>query len=152
MINNSQVFITLESQSKNVSVDSDISTMVESRGSKKQPGEQVLFSCFVSGGCLIVKSVFLTAEFYLSLYEQQQNLLGIRNFSVFAVVLTRVEYETKYSRIDQINVFTGCLPQFLLGPFLITLSHIMEYVIRLLVRKFKAKSLAYSSVALSYNS
>ena len=31
-------------------------------------------------------------------------------------------YETKYSRVDQVN-FKGCLPQILLGPFLNTLSH-----------------------------
>ena len=34
------------------------------------------------------------------------------------------KYGTKYSRIDQVKFFKGCLPQFLLGPFLNTLSRI----------------------------
>ena len=29
--------------------------------------------------------------------------------------------ETKYSRMDQVKLFKGCLPQILLGPFLNTL-------------------------------
>ena len=33
-------------------------------------------------------------------------------------------YETKYSRMDQVKFFKGCLPQMLLGPFLNTLSHL----------------------------
>ena len=31
---------------------------------------------------------------------------------------------TKYSKIDQIEFFKGCLRQFLLDPFLDTLSHL----------------------------
>ena len=33
-------------------------------------------------------------------------------------------YGTKYSRMDQVKFFKGCLPQILLGPFLNILSHI----------------------------
>ena len=36
---------------------------------------------------------------------------------------------TKYSRMDQVKFFKGCLPQVLLGPFLNTLSHIFDSVI-----------------------
>ena len=32
-------------------------------------------------------------------------------------------YGAKYSRMDQVKSFKGCLPQILLGPFLNTLSH-----------------------------
>ena len=35
-----------------------------------------------------------------------------------------VTFETKYSRMDQVKFFKGCLPQILLGPFLNTLSHL----------------------------
>ena len=31
---------------------------------------------------------------------------------------------TKYSRVDEVKFFKGCLPQILLGPFLNTLSHL----------------------------
>ena len=31
---------------------------------------------------------------------------------------------TKYSRMDQVKFFKGCLPQILLGPFLNALSHV----------------------------
>ena len=31
--------------------------------------------------------------------------------------------ETKYSRMDQVKLFKGCLPQILLGPLLCTLFH-----------------------------
>ena len=33
-------------------------------------------------------------------------------------------YGTKYSRMDQVNFFKGCLSQILLGPFMNTLFHI----------------------------
>ena len=33
-------------------------------------------------------------------------------------------YWTKYSRMDQVEFFKGCLPQISFGPFLNTLSHI----------------------------
>ena len=33
-------------------------------------------------------------------------------------------FRTKYSRIDQVKIFKDYLPQFLLGPFLNTLSHL----------------------------
>ena len=33
-------------------------------------------------------------------------------------------FGTKYSRMDQLNFFKGCLPQITLGPFLNTLSHL----------------------------
>ena len=34
-------------------------------------------------------------------------------------------FGTKYSRMDQVKFFKGCLPQVLLGPFLNTLSHLL---------------------------
>ena len=33
---------------------------------------------------------------------------------------------TKYSKMDQVKYFKGCLPQILLGPFLNTLSHLFR--------------------------
>ena len=36
-----------------------------------------------------------------------------------------IEYGTKYSRMDQVKLFKGYLPQILFGPFLNTLSHII---------------------------
>ena len=33
-------------------------------------------------------------------------------------------YGTKYSRMDHVKFFTGCLSQVLLGPFLNTWTHI----------------------------
>ena len=33
-------------------------------------------------------------------------------------------YGTKYSRMDHVKFFTGCLSQILLGPFLNTWTHI----------------------------
>ena len=33
-------------------------------------------------------------------------------------------FETKYSRMDQVKCFIGCLRQILLGPFLNTLPHL----------------------------
>ena len=34
-------------------------------------------------------------------------------------------YDTKYSRVDQVKLFKGCLPQILLGPLLNTLYHML---------------------------
>ena len=36
-----------------------------------------------------------------------------------------IKYGTKYSRMDQVKLFKGYLPQILFGPFLNTLSHII---------------------------
>ena len=36
------------------------------------------------------------------------------------------KYGTKYSRMDQVKFFKGCLQQILFGPFLNTLSHILK--------------------------
>ena len=33
-----------------------------------------------------------------------------------------------YSRMDQVKLFKGCLPQILIGPFLNTLTHIFREV------------------------
>ena len=33
-------------------------------------------------------------------------------------------FGTKYSRMDQVKFFKGCLPQILLGPFLNALTHL----------------------------
>ena len=33
---------------------------------------------------------------------------------------------SRYSRMDQVKIFKGCLPQILLGPFLNTLTQIWE--------------------------
>ena len=38
--------------------------------------------------------------------------------------LRHLSSRTKYSRMDQVKFFKGCLPQILLGPFLNTLSHL----------------------------
>ena len=35
-------------------------------------------------------------------------------------------YGTKYSRMDQVKLFKGCLPQISLDPFLNTLSHMIK--------------------------
>ena len=34
--------------------------------------------------------------------------------------------ESKYSKMDQVKFFKGCLPQILLGPFLKTLSQLLH--------------------------
>ena len=36
-------------------------------------------------------------------------------------------YGTKYTRMNQVKCFKGCLPQISLGPFFNTLSHIMGW-------------------------
>ena len=46
-------------------------------------------------------------------------------------VLKISTYGTKYSRMDQVKFFKGCLPQILLGPFLNILSHIKLLFTRL---------------------
>ena len=38
--------------------------------------------------------------------------------------LKQFTYVTKYSTMDQVKFFKGCLPQILLGPFLNTLTDI----------------------------
>ena len=40
--------------------------------------------------------------------------------------MRKMDYGTKYSRMDQVKFFKGCFPQILLGPFLNTLSHFMS--------------------------
>ena len=52
-------------------------------------------------------------------------------FVLYCKSLHYIEYKdssticgTKYSRIDQVKFFKGCLPQFVLEPFLNTLSHV----------------------------
>ena len=35
-------------------------------------------------------------------------------------------FGTRYSRIDQVKFFKGCLPQMLLGPFLDILFHLLH--------------------------
>ena len=40
--------------------------------------------------------------------------------------LRKETIESKYSRIDQVKFFKGCLPQILLGPFLKTLSQLVH--------------------------
>ena len=42
--------------------------------------------------------------------------------------LKKTVYGTKYSRMDQVNSFKGCLPQILLGPFLNILIYIYIYI------------------------
>ena len=52
-------------------------------------------------------------------YLQRSSLFLNLSFKDF-----NITYETKYSRMDQVKFFKGCLLQILLGPFLNTLSHI----------------------------
>ena len=40
-------------------------------------------------------------------------------------LLLRISNVTKYSRMDQVKFFNGCLPQILLGPFVYTLSQML---------------------------
>ena len=49
--------------------------------------------------------------------------------NVIVRIETRRLFETKYSRMDQVKFFKVCLPQILLGPFLNTLTHILEELI-----------------------
>ena len=42
---------------------------------------------------------------------------------LFSVCIFLCKYESKYSRMEQVKFFKGCLPQVLLGPFLNTLPH-----------------------------
>ena len=52
-------------------------------------------------------------------------------------------YGTKYSRMDQV-IFKGCIPQILLGPFLNTLSHVVD-LYRAWATDLKFSKLIYSS-------
>ena len=61
------------------------------------------------------------------------------NWSEEVFVISKIKnivpwtYGTKYSRIDQVKVFKGCLPQILLGLILNTLSHMVLMI--LMVKK-----------------
>ena len=44
--------------------------------------------------------------------------------SIFYVIRLIILHGAKYSRMDQVELFKGCLPQILLGLFLNTLPHI----------------------------
>ena len=61
----------------------------------------------------------LTKEHDVSLWK--------RDFNFFEIKLcVHLElFGTKYSIMDQVTFFKGCLPQILLGPFLNTLSHLL---------------------------
>ena len=37
-------------------------------------------------------------------------------------------YGSRYSRIDQVNFFNGCLSQILIGPFLNSLTHMLVFL------------------------
>ena len=54
-----------------------------------------------------------------------------RNFKSLLVVnyLLPVLSETKYSRMDQVKFVEGILKKIFLGPFLNTLSHLMDTVL-----------------------
>ena len=52
----------------------------------------------------------------------RENLLKCP-FKEQAVTLTQTIYGTKYSKMNQVKSFKGCLPQIPLGPFLNTLTH-----------------------------
>ena len=52
----------------------------------------------------------------------------LKHFFTFLLLKWRVLlpeiYGIKYSRMNQVKILIGCLPQILLGPFLNTLPHI----------------------------
>ena len=53
-----------------------------------------------------------------------QHLLNKDSSNIFDLFIDQTPLlETKYSRMDQVKFFKGCLPQILLGPFLKALSH-----------------------------
>jgi len=41
-----EIYKTLEGQVNQIDVDSDLNTLIQTRGTKRQPGEQILFTCF----------------------------------------------------------------------------------------------------------
>ena len=58
------------------------------------------------------------------------NLKVIRKVRVLVVTkiyqMALILFGSRYSRMDQVQFFKGCLPQILLGPFLNTLTHLRE--------------------------
>ena len=58
--------------------------------------------------------------------ELNRKTLGIKLFEIVLQKFSGVRtFGTKYSRMDQVNFFKGCLPQILLGSILDTLSHLI---------------------------
>ena len=47
--------------------------------------------------------------------------------SMLTLTTFQDKYGTKYSRVDQVKIFKGCLPQILLGPLLNTWTHIGSF-------------------------
>ena len=43
-------------------------------------------------------------------------------------IFPQTTFGSRYSRMDQVKFFKGCLPQILLGPFLNTLTHFQFYL------------------------
>ena len=64
------------------------------------------FKVIVSPAYQIMKAIEIFCRLSCNFFHATQNI------------------RAKYSRMDEVKFFKGCLPQLLLGPFLNTLSHI----------------------------
>ena len=53
-----------------------------------------------------------------------------KSSSVFIIIEFLQFFGTKYSRMNQVKLYKGCLPQTLPGPFLNTLTYLLDPILR----------------------
>ena len=70
----------------------------------------------------ILYNFILVMATFVRCIEEEERIRNVIQGRFYVVV-----YGTKYSGMDQVKCFKGCLSQILLGPFLNTLSY-MTYI------------------------
>ena len=67
----------------------------------------------------------LAISFRFDCLLPQQTVISVNTAQYCNDILVLLRNKTIYSRMDQVNFFTGCVPKILFGPFLNTLTQIL---------------------------